>query len=85
MGDQKEARDLIVEYASTFAMWDVDLGKTSLVRHSIRLMDSTPFKEHYQHIPPSMYEDVVEHLKEMLKIGAIWSFHSLLASPVKLV
>ena len=52
------APELIVEYSSMFTMWDMDLGKTSLVKHGIRLMDISPFKEHFQHIPPSMYEEV---------------------------
>ena len=57
-GDQKQAQELIVEYTSIFTMCDVDLGKTSLVKHNIRLMDNTSFKEHYWHIPLSMYEEV---------------------------
>ena len=75
----------ITEYASIFAMSNMDLGKTSLVKHSIRLTDNILFKEHYWQIPPGMYEDVKEHLKEMLEIGAIWPYHSLCASPVILV
>ena len=66
-------------------MSDMDLGKTSLVKHSIRLTDNTPFKECYWQIPPSMYEKVREHLKEMLEIGAIWPSHSPWASLVVLV
>ena len=38
---------LIVEYVSIFVMQDIDLGKNSLVRNSIRLIDNTPFKEQY--------------------------------------
>ena len=53
----------IVEYASIFAMRDIGLGKTFLVMHSSRWMDNTPFKEHYWCIPPSMDEEVQEHLK----------------------
>ena len=41
----------ITECTSIFAMNDMDLGKTSLVKHSIRLMDNSPFKEHYQPDP----------------------------------
>ena len=44
----KKAWDLITEYADIFAMSEMDLGKTSLVKHSIGLTDNTPFKEHYQ-------------------------------------
>ena len=66
-------------------MCDVDWGKTSVVMHSIKLMDNTPFKEFYQHIPPIMYKEVQEHLEEMLKIYAIWLSYSLQASPIVLV
>ena len=59
-----------------FTMNDMDLGKTSLVKHSIRLTDNNPFKKHYLQILPSMYEDVSEHLKVMLEIDAIWPFNS---------
>ena len=71
---QKETWELITAYVSKFAMSDMDLGKTSLVKHSIRLTGNTPFKEHYQQIP-SMYEEVREHMKEMLDIGAIQASH----------
>ena len=83
--EQKETWELITEYTSIFAMSDMDLGKASLVKHSIRLTDNTPFKECYQQIPSSMYEEVREHLKEMLQIGAIWQCHSPWAIPVILV
>ena len=44
---QKEAQEFITEYTSIFALSDMDLGRTSLVKHSITLMDNTQFKEHY--------------------------------------
>ena len=78
--EQKETWELITEYAGIFAMSDMDLGKTSLVKHSIRLTDNTKFQDHYQQIPPSMYEEVREHLKEMLEICDIWPSHSPWAS-----
>ena len=74
--DQKEAWDLILEHASTFAMHNMNLTKMSLMKHSIRLMDNLPFKKHYRCIPPSMYQEVHDHLKEMLEISAIWLSHS---------
>ncbi|VDI45425.1 Hypothetical predicted protein [Mytilus galloprovincialis] len=48
-----------------------DLGFTTLVEHEIKLTDNIPFKEPYRRIPPSLYEEVREHLKEMLEAGAI--------------
>ena len=48
-------------------------------------MDWMPFKEHYQCIPPHMYDDVKAHLKEMLDIGAIQKSHSPWACAVVLI
>ena len=66
-------------------MSDKDLGKTSLVKHSIRLTDNSSFKKCYWQILPSMYVEVREHLKDMLEIGAIWPLHSPWPSPVVMI
>lgn len=48
----------------------IDIGRTDLVEHEIKLSDNTSFKEPYRRIPPGMFE-VRHHLKEMLQAGAI--------------
>ena len=83
--EQKEAKDLILEYGSLFALKDIDLGKTDKVKHTIKLDNYTPFKERYRCIPPHQYEEVKQHLKEMLEIGAISKSKSPWASAVVLV
>ena len=83
--EQEEARNLILEYGSLFALKDMDLGRTDKVKHSIKLEDYTPFKERYRCIPPHQYEEVKQHLKEMLEIGAISKSKSPWASVVVLV
>ena len=83
--EQKEAKDLILEYGSLFTLKDMDLGRTDKVKHSIKLDDYTPFKERYRHIPPHQYEEVKQHLKEMLEIGAISKSKSPWTSAVVLV
>ena len=82
---QQEAQDLIHEYACIFLQNDLDPGQTSIVKHSIKVNDPTPFKEHYQHIPPGMYEEVKTHIQEMLDVGAIRPSNSPWASAVILV
>ena len=84
LDEQREVKDLIIEYESLFALKDLDLGKTDKVKHSIKLTDYTPFKERYRCIPPHQYEEV-KHLKEMLEIGAISKSKSPWASAVVLV
>ena len=63
----------------------MELGCTSLVKHSIKIVDPKPFKERYWQIPPHQFEEVRKHLKEMEDIGAIRRSNSPWASPVVLV
>ena len=83
--EQKQARELLLKWEHLFACNDLDLGKTALIKHKIRLTDQTPFKERYRHIPPHMYDDMRTHIQEMLDIGAIYKSHSPWASVVVLV
>ena len=57
--DEKErAKDPFEEYHDIFALGAMELGKTSLVKHVIKLNDQQPFKERYRRIPPHQYEEV---------------------------
>ena len=82
---QKTAQDLICKFACIFSQDDLDLGKTSIVKHSIKVNDPVPFKEWYRCIPPGMYEEVKAHIQEMLDVGAIRPPNSPWASAVVLV
>ena len=83
--EQKQAGELLLKWEHLFVQINLDLGKTALIKHKIRLTDQTPFKERYRCIPPHMYDDVRAHIQEMLDIGAICKSHSLWASAVVLV
>ena len=85
LAEQWEDHNIICEYACIFSWNDLDLGKTSIVKHSIKLTDSTPFKECYRCIPLGMYEEVKAHMQDMLDIGAIHPSNSLWASAVVLI
>ena len=82
---QKAAQELISEFACIFSQDDLDLGRTSIFKHSIKVNDSIPFKEWYRCIPPGMYEEVKVHIQEMLDVGAIRPSNSPWASAVVLV
>ena len=83
--EQKQAKELLLKWEHLFAQNDLDLGKTALIKHKIKLTDQTPFKERYRCIPPHMYDDVRAHIQEMLDIGAIRKSQSPWASTVVLV
>ena len=82
---QQEAQYLICKFACIFYQNDLDLGKTSIVKHSIKINDPIPFQEQYRCIPPGMYDEFKVHIQEMLDVGAIRPSDSPWASVVILV
>ena len=82
---QHAARKLLCDYPETFSKNDLDLGKCNILKHNIQLTDQQPFKERYRRIPPHLFEEVKQHLQEMVEVGAIRRSFSPWASPVVLV
>ena len=66
--DQEEVQKLIQDFGFLFPLNDLDLSKTSILKHTIKLTDYILFKERYHRIPPHQFEEVRKHLQEMLKI-----------------
>ena len=82
---QHEAKEMLKRNAKVFSKDDMDMGRTNLVKHHIKLTDPVPFKEAYRRIPPQMYDEVKTHLQEMLDLGAIRPSNSPWASAIVLV
>ena len=82
---QHEAKEMLKRNAKVFSKDDMDMGRTNLVKHHIKLTDPVPFKEAYRRIPPQMYDEVKTHLQEMLDLGAIRLSNSPWASAIVLV
>ena len=82
---QQASRKLLCDYSETFSKNYLDLGKCNISKHNIQLTDSQPFKERYRRIPPHLFEEVKQHLQEMVEVGAIRRSFSPWASTVVLV
>ena len=82
---QEKAEQTMKDFEDIFALEPLELGRTNLVKHTIKVSNSILFKERYHRIPPHQFEEVRKHLKEMEEIGAIRRSNSPLASPVVLV
>ena len=82
---QQEAKEMLKRNAKVFSKDDMDMGRTNLVKHHIKLTDPAPFKEAYRRIPPQMYDEVKAHIQEMLDLGAIRPSNSPWASAIVLV
>ena len=83
--EQSEVKELLADYNDIFALNPMELGKTDIVKHTIKVTNLIPFKERYWQIPPHQFEEVRKHLQEMEEIGAIHRSSSPWASPVVLV
>ena len=51
---QIEAKEMLKRNAKVFSKTDMDMGRTNLVKHHIKLTDPVPFKKAYKRIPPQM-------------------------------
>ena len=81
----EEASNMLNRWKHIFSKGPTDLGCTDLVEHEIHLNDPTPFKDLYRQIPPAMFEEVRQHLKEMLDAGAVRESQSPFSSNIVLV
>ena len=82
---KREAKEFLKHWQHIFTSGPLDLGHTKTVKHEIHLENEQPFKEPYRHIPPSLIQEVREHLREMLQIGAIRESSSPFSSNVVIV
>ena len=76
--------DVITSFSDIFSAGDHDLGHTSAVRHRIDLTDDHPFRQRHRRIPPAMYNEVCDHLHQLLANGVIRRSHSPWSSNVVL-
>ena len=82
---QQQVRELLMEFQDIFALNDLELGRTNLVKHHIPLTNPVPFKDRYTRIPPSQFEPLRKLLKNMEEVGAIQKSNSPWSSSIVLV
>ena len=80
-----KSKNVLSNWSHIFSTGPTDLGRADIVKHEIKLTDNTTFKEPYRRNPPGLYEEVRQHLKEMLDAGAIRPSKSPYSSNVVLV
>ena len=79
------AKQVLGNWSDIFSTSSTDLGRTDTVKHHINLTDDVPFKDPFTRVPTALYEEVRQHLKEMLEAGAIRPLKSPYSSNVVLV
>ena len=82
----RQAEDLILNFQDVFSKGDNDIGhSTSNFKHRIDLTNDIPFKQKHRRIPPSMFNEVRDHLQQLLDAGIIRKSYSPWASNIVLV
>ena len=84
--DQKgKLFDLLRQHSDIFSTGETDIGQCNLVKHRIDMTDEIPFKQRHRRIPPSMIEEVRQHIEQLLAGGIISPSKSPWTSNVVLV
>lgn len=83
--ESRQAKVLFGKYSSIFSQHESDLGCTKLITHDISLVDDVPVRQPYRRLPPSQYEVVRAHIKQLLDAGIVRESCSPYSSPIVLV
>ena len=59
---QIEVEQTMKDFEDIFTLESLELGRTNLVKHTIKVNNPIPFKEWYRRIPPHQFEEVRKHL-----------------------
>ena len=85
MPEQEKVRTLLLKHEPVFSAFEGDLGCTNLLTHDIPLLDDKPVRQRYRRLPPSDYDAVKTHLRQLLDSQVIRESSSPYASPIVLV
>ena len=83
--DTQRLEAFLLANRDLFAMNTSEMGCTNVVTHKIELDDETPFKEKFRPIPPGSYQEVRQHIAELLSAGVVKESKSPFASNMVLV
>ena len=80
---QVHLRELLIKYQHIFSKDSHDLGRTSLVKHEIKLLpDTEPIKQHPYRLPLAKRQEVQDEIKAMAEKDLIEPSTSPWSSPV---
>ncbi len=77
--------NLIRKYSTVFSTGETDIGRTSLVKHSIETGDARPIKQRPRRAPREQQEEIDRQVKVLLDDGLIEPTQSPWSTPVVLV
>ena len=82
---KSKLEDLLKKHKDIFSKDETDIGHCDKIKHRIDLTNEVPFKQPHRRIPPSMIDEVRQHLEQLLASGIIRKSKSPWCSNVVLV
>lgn len=76
---------ILSKWRHIFSKDAIDLGKTNIEEHRIVLEDNRPFKQPYRKVFPGMFDEIRDHIYDMLQAGVIRESESRFTSIIVLV
>ncbi len=83
--EQNSLKQFLVNNRDIFAMNVDEMGCCNFTEHKIDLTDPEPFKEKQRPVPPGMYQELKNHISELLTAGVIEESHGPWSSNIVLV
>ena len=84
--DTAKVRQLLSSYSDVFSANDMDVGRTSVIKHSIHLQEgATPIKQRPYRHAPQQEEEIEQQVQDLLEKGLIEEGNGEWSSPVVLV
>ena len=83
--EKRKIKDLIQKHSDVFTSNDLELGYCTTMKHKINLTDDNPISQSYRRIPPSQYEEVKTHIKDLLSKRIIKESTSPYSAPIVIV
>lgn len=83
--EAEEYRRILQQNLDAFAKSDEDMGRTSAMKHQIKLVDDAPVSYPYRRIPPALLQEVKDHINDLAKKGFIEPSTSSYAAPIVVV
>jgi hypothetical protein len=84
-GEQRSIYNLLLEYEDVFSKSEYDLGRTSLIEHSIEIIGEKPRRCGPRPLNPTMRRELEKQMDDLLKNDLIQPSTSEYACPVVLV
>jgi transposase InsO family protein len=82
----KVIQEVLERNQNSFSKHDNDLGRSTIVKHQIKVKDGTvPIKQQCRRIPPALYDEIQQQIRGMLDSGVIRDSLSAWSSPIVLV